>query len=145
MSGIKGSNTKPEMLLRRELHRRGFRYQLHNRELPGKPDIVFRKYNAVIFAHGCLWHQHECHLFKWPCADNPEKALFWRNKINSNRERDNRQLVELAEQDWRIALVWECALKGRRKLLVTDVVDQLAAWLVSGSEAIEITGVCPTQ
>lgn len=141
MSGIKGGNTKPEMLLRRELHRRGFRYRVQNRDLPGKPDIVLRKYRAVIFAHGCLWHKHECHLFKWPCEDDPQKALFWRNKINGNQERDSRQLIALARERWRIAVVWECVLKGRMKLPVAEVVDDLAIWLVSGQDKIEFTSL----
>lgn len=144
MSGIKGKNTKPELLLRKELHRRGFRYQLHNRKLPGSPDMVFRKYRAVVFAHGCLWHRHECHLFKWPCADDPEKAVFWRNKINGNRERDDRQLAELAEQGWRVAVVWECALKGRQRLPVIEVIDRLAEWLKSTGVSIEVSGAIKT-
>lgn len=145
MSGIRGKNTKPELSLRKELHRRGFRYQLHNSGLPGKPDMHFRKYRAVIFAHGCLWHRHECHLFKWPCADNPLKAAFWRDKINGNCERDKRQLKALAEQDWRIAVVWECALKGKLKMPLDDVVDQLTVWLKSSEQKIEIAGLDSTK
>lgn len=140
MSGIKNGNTNLEMLVRRELHRRGFRYSLRNSELPGKPDMVLRKYRSVIFMHGCLWHRHECHLFKWPCKDNPSRAEFWRNKINSNYERDARQLLALAAQDWRVAVVWECALKGKSKIGSVEVGDLLAGWLNSQSCAIEIAG-----
>lgn len=141
MSGIKNSNTQPEILVRCEMHRRGFRYTLRNKELPGKPDIVFKKYRSVIFIHGCLWHRHECHLFKWPCADNPPKAEFWRNKINGNYERDARQLAVLIEQHWRVAIVWECALKGRLKMSVTEVGQLLAEWLMSERSRMEVSGV----
>ncbi len=141
MSGIKGKNTKPELLLRKGLYRRGFRYRLHNRDLPGKPDMVLRKYRAVIFAHGCLWHRHECHLFKWPCIDNPVKAAFWRDKINGNRQRDDQQLKALSEQGWRVAVVWECALKGRYRRDSSDVIEQLADWLLSPEDiALEVSG-----
>src|SRR3954470_16295918 len=77
MAGIRGTNTAPEMILRRALHAEGFRYRLHDRRLPGKPDMVFPRHHAVIFAHGCFWHGHDCHLFKWP-STRPE---FWQTKI----------------------------------------------------------------
>ena len=141
MSGIKNSNTKPEILVRREMHRRGFRYKLHSKDLPGKPDIVFQKYRAVIFIHGCLWHRHQCHLFKWPCVDDPQKAEFWRNKINSNSERDARQLADLIERNWRVGVVWECALKGKSKVNVTEVGELLTEWLTSDLRVKEISGV----
>ena len=141
MSGIKGKDTKPELILRKELHCRGFRYRLHNRDLPGRPDMMFRKYRAVVFAHGCLWHRHECHLFMWPCVDNPPKAKFWAEKINGNYERDQLQLAALYAAEWRVAVVWECALKGRLKLPVGYLVDQLAGWLESTDRKIEIAGM----
>ena len=80
MSGIKGKNTKPEFIVRKALFKRGFRYTLHNKNLPGKPDLVFARYKAVVFVNGCFWHGHNCHLFKWP-KSNPE---FWKEKITNN-------------------------------------------------------------
>lgn len=77
MSGIQGKNTKPELTIRKGLHALGFRYRLHGKTLPGKPDLVFPKYKAVIFIHGCFWHAHHCHLFKWPST----RVDFWQEKI----------------------------------------------------------------
>ncbi|MBF0239853.1 MAG: DNA mismatch endonuclease Vsr [SAR324 cluster bacterium] len=84
MSGIRGKNTRPELLIRHQLHSRGFHYRLHDKTLAGKPDIVFKKYKAVIFVHGCFWHRHECGLFKWPKSNSE----FWRNKLNGNFQND---------------------------------------------------------
>src|SRR5262245_6595907 len=84
MSGIRGKNTKPEMVLRRGLHAEGFRFRLHGPALPGRPDLVFPKWSAVIFVHGCFWHRHNCRLFKWPST----KSRFWRAKLTGNVSRD---------------------------------------------------------
>lgn len=133
MAGIKSKNTRPEMLIRRQLHGMGFRYRLHSKQLPGKPDIIFPKYHAVIFVHGCFWHGHDCSLFKWP-SSNKE---FWKNKINSNRERDISNKQKLQAASWRVAIVWECAIRklgGRDKGLAQNLAD----WLVSNSEYLEI-------
>ena len=89
MAGIKGKNTKPEMLIRKALFAKGLRYRLHDKNLPGKPDLVFPKYKAVIFVQGCFWHGHDCHLFKWPTSNKE----YWRNKINRNREVDKLKIV----------------------------------------------------
>lgn len=134
MAGIKSKNTRPEMLIRRQLHGMGFRYRLHSKQLPGKPDIIFPKYHAVIFVHGCFWHGHDCSLFKWP-SSNKE---FWKNKINSNRERDISNKQKLQAASWRVAIVWECAIRklgGRDKGLAQNLAD----WLVSNSEYLEIS------
>lgn len=136
MAGIRGTNTKPEMLLRKGLHALGFRFRLHDRALPGKPDIVLPRYRAVIFAHGCFWHGHDCHLFKWP-STRPE---FWQTKIARNREVDARSETALAGAGWRQAIVWECALKGRTRLPIDDVLAQCAEWLRSGEPQLEIRG-----
>jgi DNA mismatch endonuclease (patch repair protein) len=136
MSGIRGTNTKPELLLRKGLHARGFRFRLHDRALPGKPDIVLPRYRAVIFAHGCFWHGHDCHLFKWP-STRPE---FWQAKIDRNRAVDARAEAALAEAGWRRAIVWECALKGRTCLLPEDVISTCADWLKSDRQRLEIRG-----
>lgn len=136
MSGIRGTNTKPELLLRKGLHAMGFRFRLHDRSLPGKPDIVLPRYNAVIFAHGCFWHGHDCHLFKWP-STRPE---FWQAKIARNRAVDERTDAALTEAGWRQAIVWECALKGKTRLPLEDVIQSCAEWLRSDQPRLEIRG-----
>ncbi|MFX1736390.1 very short patch repair endonuclease [Paraburkholderia sp. A1RI_3L] len=128
MSGIRGRNTKPEILVRRLLHRRGFRFRLDVRELPGRPDIVLPRYRAAIFVHGCFWHGHDCPLFKWP-QTRPE---FWREKIARNRANDAKALAALAARGWRIAIVWECAIRGADRD-VGALIEQLETWLRSGA------------
>lgn len=136
MSGIRGKNTKPEMIIRRGLRSAGFGYRLHRPELPGKPDLVLRKYCAIILVHGCFWHGHGCHLFKWPGGD---RAGFWRKKITSNIERDKRLLETYEAEAWRVATVWECALKGKYRLDSSDVISQLTRWLESDRRNLEIS------
>ncbi len=136
MSGIRGKNTKPELVLRQGLHALGFRYRLHDRALPGSPDLVFPRYRAVLFAHGCFWHGHDCHLFRLP-STRPE---FWEAKIARNREVDRRADCQLEAAGWRRGVVWECALKGRTRLPLEAVTGDLAVWLRSGAPAIEIRG-----
>lgn len=136
MQGIRGSNTKPELLLRKGLHALGFRFRLHDRSLPGKPDIVLPRYKAVIFAHGCFWHGHDCHLFKWP-STRPE---FWQAKIARNRAVDERTEAALSEAGWRQAIVWECALKGKTRLPLEEVLLACAEWLKSDRTRLEIRG-----
>ena len=136
MSGIKGADTKPEIILRKGLHKRGFRFRLHNKALPGKPDLALPKYNAVIFANGCFWHKHDCHLFKWPKS----REDFWREKINGNAARDAKNEKLLADQGWRIARIWECALKGKHKLLLDSVLDECAEWLRGSQRTLDIRG-----
>jgi len=139
MSGIRGKNTKPELLIRKAIFNRGYRYRLHTKELPGKPDIVFPKFRAVIFVHGCFWHLHECHLFKWP-STRPE---FWKDKLEGNRERDRRKQKAIAELGWRILVVWECALKGKGKLDLNTITDRVETFLNSDILSAEITGRTP--
>ncbi len=136
MSGIRGTNTKPEILLRKGLHALGFRFRLHDRSLPGKPDIVLPRYKAVIFAHGCFWHGHDCHLFKWP-STRPE---FWQAKIGRNRAVDGKTEAALSEAGWRQATVWECALKGKTRLPLEEVILSCAEWLKSDRPRLEIRG-----
>ena len=136
MAGIRGKDTKPELVIRSALHRLGFRFRLHRRDLPGKPDLVFPKYRAVILVHGCFWHGHDCHLFRWPKT----RREFWEQKISSNVARDRRHLSELAARCWRVATVWECALKGRTRLPVEAVAVRCAAWLVSDQASMELRG-----
>jgi DNA mismatch endonuclease (patch repair protein) len=135
MSGIRGKNTKPELLIRKALHARGFRYRLHC-DLPGKPDICLPKYRAVIFVHGCFWHGHSCHLFKWP-KTRPE---FWREKIRRNRTIDEAVFLVLQNAGWRVAIVWECALKGRTRRQTTETADALVTWLKGPAPQLFIEG-----
>ena len=119
MSGIRGKNTKPEMILRQGLHARGLRYRLHAKDLPGTPDLVFPARRAVLFAHGCFWHGHNCHLFRMP-STRPE---FWQAKIARNQVVDARSTAALQAAGWRVGVVWECALKGRTELPLEAVMD----------------------
>lgn len=113
MSGIKGSNTKPELQVRRYLHGLGFRYKLHVRELPGRPDLVLPRWNVVVQIHGCFWHGHD----DCPFATKPAtRADFWRKKINDNARRDERTHAELRSLGWRVGVVWECALRKAEAL-----------------------------
>ena len=136
MAGIKGKDTKPELVIRSALHRAGFRFRLHHRNLPGRPDLVFPRYRAVLFVHGCFWHGHGCHLFRWPST----REEFWREKISRNVARDNQQMSALLEAGWWVALVRECALKGRTRLPFPDIVETLSMWIRSGEGTLEIHG-----
>jgi DNA mismatch endonuclease (patch repair protein) len=108
MSSIRGRGTRPEMAVRRYLHGRGFRYRLHDRSLPGTPDLVLPRYKAVIFVHGCFWHRHAgCHLAATP-ASNQE---FWLKKLSANAERDQRNLQKLLRDGWRVIVIWECGIR----------------------------------
>lgn len=133
MRGIRGKNTKPETALRRALHAKGLRFRLHAARLPGKPDIVFPKFNAVVFVHGRFWHRHNSCRY----ATTPKTRMeFWRQKFDANVARDSRNQSQLAEMGWRVAIVWECGLKN-----VTDVaksVDQVEAWLQSKEDFLEV-------
>jgi DNA mismatch endonuclease, patch repair protein len=108
MSQIKGKNTKPEMLVRKFLFSKGFRYRLHVKTLPGKPDIVLPKYKTVIFVHGCFWHGHEgCKYFVIPKT----RTDWWLNKINANKRNDTKAVALLKKDHWKIITLWECELK----------------------------------
>ncbi len=110
MAAIHAANTKPEMIVRKYLFSHGFRYRLNHRRLPGRPDIVLRKYRTCIFVNGCFWHGHEgCRYFKMP-KSNTE---FWTAKVERNKERDKRVQKELAQMGWHCITVWECELKPK--------------------------------
>ena len=113
MSRIGGKNTKPEIVVRSILHRCGFRFRIHRKDLPGKPDIVLPKHKAVIFVHGCFWHRHEGCKF----AYNPKSRLsFWHEKFATTIERDREHVRRLNEMGWRVEVIWECELKDEEKL-----------------------------
>ncbi|WP_105514064.1 very short patch repair endonuclease [Defluviimonas denitrificans] len=133
MSGIRGKNTKPELALRRALHARGFRFRLHSSKVHGRPDLVLPKHCAVVFVHGCFWHRHEGCRYTTVPATRPE---FWRAKFDANVARDSAVRKKLLEDGWRVATVWECALRKTGQVSATT--DRLAAWLFLGSVSMEI-------
>jgi DNA mismatch endonuclease (patch repair protein) len=138
MSGIRGKNTRIELTLRSGLHALGFRFRVHA-QLPGRPDLVFPKLKAVIFVHGCFWHAHSCHLFKWPKS----RSKFWMAKILGNKKRDSKNIRELQDAGWRVAVVWECALKGKERLDSTKVIGVCSTWLKSNRKTLEVRGNAP--
>lgn len=113
MSRIRGTDTKPECIVRSLLHRNGYRFRLHRKDLPGRPDIVLPKYQALIFVHGCFWHRHKgCRL-----AYNPKsRQEFWQQKFSDNVARDRRNLRALRKLGWRCMTVWECEITDQEKL-----------------------------
>lgn len=123
MAGIRGRDTRPERELRRALHKLGFRYRLHCRDLPGKPDLVFPKYGAVVLVHGCFWHRHEGCRFTTTPATRPD---FWMRKFEGNVARDRRNVDALRRAGWRVKVVWECEIKSRG---VDQVAARVATWL----------------
>ena len=136
MSNIKSKNTKPEIIVRSLLHQKGFRFRLHDKKLPGKPDIVLKKYNAVVFIHGCYWHRHEnCKLTSTP----KQNAEFWNKKFSDNIRRDNEVYYQLKKLGWRTAIIWECCIRDKKNL--SDTIDLLASWIKSDREYIEIPTV----
>lgn len=136
MAAIRGADTRPELAVRRGLHANGLRFRLHAKELPGRPDIVLPRHHAVVFVHGCFFHGHDCHLFKWPTTNE----AFWREKIGRNIERDCQAVHRLEAEGWRVATVWECALKGKAKLGGQAVTQSLAQWVREGGNSIVIRG-----
>lgn len=137
MQAIRSRDTAPEVHVRKALFSLGLRYRLCVRELPGKPDLVFTRQRAVVFVHGCFWHGHACHLHKMPAT----RTEFWASKISANMSRDQLQLAALQASGWRVALVWECALKGKTKLNFDTLIQDLRLWICSGStEFAEFTG-----
>ena len=111
MAGIKNRNTKPEVALRKLLHKAGFRFRLNRADLPGRPDIVLPKYRTVIFVHGCFWHGHEnCKHFRLPKT----RTEFWKGKISGNIARDKRASLELIKLGWKVLIIWECEIPKRQ-------------------------------
>lgn len=135
MAGVRSKNTKPELLIRSLLHKRGFRFRLHDKDLPGKPDIVLPKYNSVIFVNGCFWHGHKnCSLFKLPST----RTDFWQEKILKNQFNDSKSIEILLNKNWKVCIVWECSIRGAKKDL-NKVINSISEWLLSTESFIEIT------
>jgi DNA mismatch endonuclease (patch repair protein) len=136
MAGIRGKDTKPELAIRKGLHALGLRYRLHARGIPGRPDMVFPRFRAVVFVHGCFWHGHDCALFRLPGT----RIEFWSKKIASNRARDAKVTAELDTAHWRHLTIWECALRGRGSIGLVSVIAEAAEWIRSEEGSREIRG-----
>jgi DNA mismatch endonuclease, patch repair protein len=143
MSRVRGRDTRPEMIIRRGLHALGFRYRLQGRLLPGRPDLVFPRYRAVIFVNGCFWHGHDCALFRIPAT----RRNFWESKIASNRLRDARSESSLLKLGWRVATVWECSLRGIGKRGADQVLRACSLFLNSDTvSSVHVRGAnCEDQ
>ncbi|MGC1274051.1 MAG: very short patch repair endonuclease [Planctomycetaceae bacterium] len=127
MAGIRATNTKPEIAVRKALFARGFRYRIHAREISGNPDLLLPKYCAAVFVHGCFWHGHDCALFKWPKTN----VGFWEAKIRRNQLVDQRVAQDLRQLGWRNLTIWECSLKGPGRIELDKVVERADRWIRS--------------
>ena len=136
MSNIRSKNTRPEIDIRKGLHAAGLRYRLHRRDLPGTPDITLPRHRAVVFVHGCFWHGHDCHLFKWPSSNSDR----WKKKILGNQSRDESSVQRLLASGWRVCTIWECALRGREKHDRQAVIDIAATWIRGAERLYELRG-----
>lgn len=137
MSRIRGRDTSPEMKIRRGLHGLGFRFRLHEKALPGTPDLVFPRHRVVVFVHGCFWHGHGCALSKMPQT----RRQFWHEKITGNAARDRKSEDVLLEAGWRVLLIWECALRGPDRNPDAKVLEEAADFIRRGEARLfEIRG-----
>ena len=133
MSAVRSRDTKPELQVRRLVHGMGYRYRLHGADLPGRPDLVFRPRRKVIFVHGCFWHRHEgCRYATTPAT----RSEFWQTKFAANVARDSSVRGALLDEGWRVATIWECAL--RKPDQVSVATDRLAEWLVAVGDTLEL-------
>jgi DNA mismatch endonuclease (patch repair protein) len=137
MSGIRSRNTRPEIIIRKGLFHNGFRYRINDKTIFGKPDMSLKKYHAVIFVHGCFWHGHAgCGNFRIPSSN----SAFWADKIDANRRRDADVLNYLHATGWRICVIWECAIRGKKQLSLLDgTIDKIARWILSDAVWLEVT------
>jgi DNA mismatch endonuclease (patch repair protein) len=139
MSAVRSKNTTLEVELRRRLFRLGYRYRLHEHGLPGKPDMVFPKYRAVVFVNGCFWHNHDCRFGALPAT----RRQWWRKKLEGNRKRDATTMGALHDQGWRTLVVWECSIRqktGRRVTALQDVSARISRFLSSKQDKALISG-----
>ncbi|KAB2783169.1 very short patch repair endonuclease [Brucella anthropi] len=134
MASITSKNTRPELAIRKGLHRMGFRYSLHSGRFRGHPDLLLPKYKAAIFIHGCYWHGHGCTETK-PASSNKE---YWGHKINRNRERDKNNQEAILAAGWRFLVIWECSIRRKGKIVLDEVIMQVAMWLKDNSISAEI-------
>ena len=136
MSAVRSKDTRPEMTVRRFLHAAGFRYRLHRRDLPGTPDMTLPRFGAIVFVHGCFWHGHGCPMFNWPAT----RRDFWERKIRGNAKRDADARGMLIGSGWRVLVIWECALRGPRKMDFDDLMNQVMEWIRSDRGEVEMAG-----
>jgi len=137
MSSVRAKNTKLELEMRRRLFAMGFRYRLHRKDLPGTPDMVFPKYQAVTFVHGCFWHYHGCHLSSLPAT----RRSWWKKKLEDNARRDSKTVAELQSLGWRILIIWECGFrkpKTKRAEALNAIAARAADFLKSQQKLLEI-------
>lgn len=134
MRAIRSRDTGPELAIRKGLHALGFRYSLHSR-LPGRPDLVLRKYRAIVWVHGCYWHGHDCNQTRLPQSNQS----YWHPKIAGNRERDQRNRTAVEAVGWRSLTVWDCCLRGKDAPGIEKVVLATAEWLRSYAASAEMT------
>ncbi|MCS2156105.1 very short patch repair endonuclease [Scandinavium sp. H11S7] len=141
MRAIGTQNTAIEKRLAALLNDAGFDYTVQDATLPGRPDFVLSDYRCILFTHGCFWHHHDCYLFKVP----ETRTDFWLQKMGKNVARDARDMALLQEQGWRVLVVWECALRGKRKLSDAALTDRLEEWICGGegSAQIDTQGIVP--
>ncbi len=139
MARVGQKDTGPEILLRSALHRTGLRYRLHDRTLPGSPDLVFPRFRSAVFIHGCYWHSHGCHRSTVPKS----RREFWEEKFRANRRRDARDAALLRERGWRVMIVWECALIGKHASEPKNVAERVRVWLAGVEERGEVSGHLP--
>ncbi|MGA8163648.1 MAG: DNA mismatch endonuclease Vsr [Waddliaceae bacterium] len=125
MASVKNKDTKPEINIRKALFAQGLRYRLHDKKLPGHPDLVFPKYKAVIFIHGCFWHHHDCEHGKLPATN----IDFWEKKLQGNAERDCQNIKKLEKMGWRVKVIWLCELKNKRKIGTKDYLNEIVKWI----------------
>ena len=140
MSRIKGRGTKPEMLVRRYLHSRGYRYRVNVRRLPGTPDIVLRKYKTAIFINGCFWHGHEdCKHFVLPKSN----SQFWQQKIERNKQRDIEKRIQLRLLGWHTIIIWECQLKPKQRYTTLQALEQTLNKIFLLNNSVTVTTEYP--
>lgn len=140
MSQFPSKNTKLEVGLRKLIFSRGFRYRLHVHSLKGTPDLVFPKYKAVVFIHGCFWHHHEnCSRSHLPQSNQ----RFWLDKFERNRKRDRKSELWLVEHGWRVLTVWECAIRTPKHFNLDELLDFIECWLIGDAQSCQISGMEP--
>lgn len=134
MASVGQKNTGAEVLLRKALYHSGLRYRLHDRRLPGSPDLVFPRFKAAVFVHGCYWHSHGCYRSTVPKT----RKSFWAQKFEANRLRDARKRDQLLERGWRVLTIWECTLVGKTAKPLANTTKRIASWLRSAKRIGEI-------
>lgn len=134
MSRVKGKDTSPEIKIRKALFKKGLRYRLHVKDMPGKPDLVFPKYKTVLFINGCFWHLHSCPAGKLPEANKE----FWQKKIEGNAARDRDNIKKLLNSGLNVLIIWECSLKGREKIPFPDLIDRIICAIKAQNPFTEI-------